>query len=807
MTIMNQSSFIKSPFLKSLLTTALLFSLVEMLSAQGQEPRLYQRWGKFGVGRLVTMVNNLNNIGDGQMRWPNLAHLPAMEYPYNPEEGGRHIHYATGISFHIGGYSLDLGPSYDPLTADRDNLSPRVESGDRTYYRYYNGFHFEGFPEFLSSNINSPLPLSNDPSTWPENGFPDRLPSRDWYHDSRFPAYQNFYQRTGTQGAPLPKDTSGFPGIGPNGEVLADQEFFAVNFSINRELVETPDIQNGKLMVYTTMHGLSYSGDDYDDFLMFRWTVTNIGNTPINRAYLGMLVDFDFPWASYRRFDSYNRVDNYAYDSTLQMVYGWDGDGTITPPNIGTWPRNVLPRLVDGTTIERASLAGVMFLQTPKVRNPIDSSVTNIEHGVSTWDAFYLRSKNTFNGMGSTAWRFYWNNIANRSPDGDGPQDGWDPDDLNRDGKDDWTWERPFPAGSEALYSNGYKCEFTINSGGSSFFLRPGETDTLVVAVVMGESRAQLFENALSAREIYELGYKPPRPPAPPMVRAYPSSNSVTLIWDDRSENDSLNLANGREPFEGYKLYRSSNGGLTWGDRFITDANGNRIDDAPIQQWDLQNGISGFSTRRPNFFIGNDTGLDAIIEVAQKDTSILERNSRGDTLFFGTFSAGQRTGRRIFVDRNLINGINYIYAVVAYSAGENIPGGRKPFQNGRTLTGNATQIVRVTPAASRANTASDLDLIRVVPNPYRGRSDFERSQNEGEIRFTRLPRKCTIKIFNSVGELVQTLQHDEASSGQGEGIARWNLRSRENRNVAPGLYFFIVESELGSKTGKFVIIR
>ena len=166
------------------------------LFAQAQEPKLYQRWGNFGVGKLVTTQNNLNCIADGQMRWPVWAHHPAMEYPYNPETGGRHIMYAVGISFHVGGFCQDYGPSFNPAQSaagEDPTTTARVESGDRTYYRYYDGFHFEGFPEFVAPGEDTSIPVSNDPSSWPEK-WPGSYPSSDWYHDLRFPEYKNAFQ-------------------------------------------------------------------------------------------------------------------------------------------------------------------------------------------------------------------------------------------------------------------------------------------------------------------------------------------------------------------------------------------------------------------------------------------------------------------------------------------------------------------------------------------------------------------------------------------------------------------------------------
>jgi hypothetical protein len=93
----------------------------------------------------------------------------------------------------------------------------------------------------------------------------------------------------------------------------------------------------------------------------------------------------------------------------------------------------------------------------------------------------------------------------------------------------------------------------------------------------------------------------------------------------------------------------------------------------------------------------------------------------------------------------------------------------------------------------------------VVPNPYRVINPQETDLTSRMIKFTHLPEICTIKIFNVSGELIKTLLHDNNS--QIESEERWNLRSEEDREVAPGLYFYHLDSKLGSKIGKFVIIK
>ncbi len=98
----------------------------------------------------------------------------------------------------------------------------------------------------------------------------------------------------------------------------------------------------------------------------------------------------------------------------------------------------------------------------------------------------------------------------------------------------------------------------------------------------------------------------------------------------------------------------------------------------------------------------------------------------------------------------------------------------------------------------------------VVPNPYVGSASFEAERfaisgrGERRIEFRALPAHCTIRIYTVRGELVQTLYHD----GSTQGFVAWDLRSKDNLEVAPGLYIFHVDGgDAGKKIGKFAIIK
>ncbi|HVO74728.1 MAG TPA: hypothetical protein VMT35_11940, partial [Ignavibacteriaceae bacterium] len=115
---------------------------------------------------------------------------------------------------------------------------------------------------------------------------------------------------------------------------------------------------------------------------------------------------------------------------------------------------------------------------------------------------------------------------------------------------------------------------------------------------------------------------------------------------------------------------------------------------------------------------------------------------------------------------------------------------------------------------------ANLDAIRVVPNPYivtnswEPRNPYANGRGERELHFTHLPPKCTIRIFNIKGQLINTLEHDASGSlsqeqvPQYNGTLIWNMLSEDNLEISYGIYIYHVDAPgIGEKIGKFVVIK
>ena len=107
---------------------------------------------------------------------------------------------------------------------------------------------------------------------------------------------------------------------------------------------------------------------------------------------------------------------------------------------------------------------------------------------------------------------------------------------------------------------------------------------------------------------------------------------------------------------------------------------------------------------------------------------------------------------------------------------------------------------------------SDIDRVRVIPNPYVSANKWEQGlaglttgRGERRIDFINLPPECTIRIYTTYGELVNTIRHESTML---DGTESWNLLSKDDREIAFGVYIYHIETPEGvSKIDKLAIIK
>lgn len=112
------------------------------------------------------------------------------------------------------------------------------------------------------------------------------------------------------------------------------------------------------------------------------------------------------------------------------------------------------------------------------------------------------------------------------------------------------------------------------------------------------------------------------------------------------------------------------------------------------------------------------------------------------------------------------------------------------------------------PVINQETIKSDINQIRVVPNPYVVSSLYEpefgelRREPLRQIQFINLPPECTIHIFTIDADLVKTIYHSSTS-----GTSVWDLRTEGNREIAPGVYIYVVKTQNSEYMERFAVIK
>lgn len=179
--------------------------------------------------------------------------------------------------------------------------------------------------------------------------------------------------------------------------------------------------------------------------------------------------------------------------------------------------------------------------------------------------------------------------------------------------------------------------------GSGPFNLPARKTERFSTCWVFGIDEQSMLQNGNVAQRIYDSDYRFARPPRQPKLTAVPGDKQVVLIWDDLAELS-------RDPiygydFEGYRIYRSTDPQFL-DVQPITDASGNQafLFGKPLAQFDLVDGLKGPHPLQLGEEVGNPLGIH--------------------------FYMGDDTGlRHYFVDRDVINGRTYYYAITAYDKG------------------------------------------------------------------------------------------------------------------------------------------
>ena len=428
------------------------------------------------------------------------------------------------------------------------------------------------------------------------------------------------------------------------------------------------------------------------------------------------------------------------------------------------------------------------------------------------------------------------------------------------DGFTPYNWPQPTEAqliqlGVTDLPTSGYDIageQYAGNPNANSFHLvnDPGTEDTrflvsygpfttigpedslrIVIGIICGEYYDHLLQNAFWAKQIYDNNYVGPAPPPSPSltVKAV-GGGKVRLEWNTQSET-AIDPISKEVEFEGYRVWRSrtevqddfvllaefdmleveENGEPFIGDtRYGLGLPGQFKDDDGLYKFYTED----YQGEREDYY-GKHQGLECgAIGVDSNDDGIIDPNLKdehGNPL--------ERVTGYYYIDENVAELFTYYYSVTAYDRGV-------PEQGVEALdsaiNNNMTYIRPSNPAGTvfdrdKGSVKSTLDDIRVVPNPYRGTEvyssnewgQWENAHSEYDRRmdFVNLPQgEVTIRIYTLAGDLVQTLGPIVFEEGE-PGRITWDMLTRNRQRIVSGVYIYSVETDMGTKIGKFAVIR
>src|SRR5690606_34001251 len=214
----------------------------------------------------------------------------------------------------------------------------------------------------------------------------------------------------------------------------------------------------------------------------------------------------------------------------------------------------------------------------------------------------------------------------------------------------------------------------------------------------------------------------------------------------------------------------------------------------------------------PDYFNDASTGVDDWYawRVYRKQGALLvndpldEKTLSKWELIFETTDRNQT----VFIDSNVVRGLDYYYAVTAVDDGSQNNGifpGQK-IESSRFVSVSKIPAVPYKPGLSTL----EENQVRVVPNPA---STYAQggalSYGHGDkISFFNLPYKCKLTIFTETGDIVKVIEHVGTADNE------WDQRTDSNQFVSSWIYILAITdaealdgSKLENQYVKFVIIR
>lgn len=354
------------------------------------------------------------------------------------------------------------------------------------------------------------------------------------------------------------------PGDFVEGEFVSDRDIFGV----------LRDDYNMGLIVKQTAY--SYGRPYAENLLFVRFRVKNQSSSDYDDCYVGFQADLKPDFYA----DDY--IQNWAiapYDTKPSFFYKWDANGVAQRD--------------DSSHFDDLWIGPVGYIGVGMVETPDDQGVTSFHYFADDnspiEDEYFtaIMTNDTSASLPNLDWYFHGSDPAFDDPS------LWQEIDM------------------DAL--PGAEITFIIASG--PFDIPSGDSVDFAIVLAIGDDSSDLSETVQTAYFMAkERAYQGSGPPAVPKITAVPGDGNVRLFWDNAAES-SVDAISGLQDFEGYRIYKSLDRGLTWGEP-ITNFYGDVIGYVPIMQFDLIDSLSGLDPAygpdfpNANKWLGDDTGIE-----------------------------------------------------------------------------------------------------------------------------------------------------------------------------------------------------
>lgn len=582
--------------------------------------------------QVESIITNWGSVGNG-----NGSINQAGVWPKGTGHG--HLHEMTGM---ILTRTQDINGDTVTVIADGYGASSDASDVDpNTNIRW----KFQPLPGYLNANASEPeIANSRNPGSWPAT-WPD-------------------------QGSEYDGLWNGYFGLN---QFNADQEVFYVMDDLSNTEYEYYPIdgnqEDGGLGLQVRVRLFQWSQALAKDILFMQYEVSNIGNqtytTDINNKPIifGGYTDVNPAGAG-------TSDDAAGFDNDEDIVFGFSSTGQ------GSWQqfRDIAPGYI-----------GWKFLESPGLDfdltdNDNDGLVDETRDNPAGTFAFspcgnYRDPVEHWSGDEDCDWNELIDDVGSDGigpdqegypgPDSDGTEGNGRPDQgepnfgrLDNDESDQiglTSFYAPLFGAvnihdEETVWPNVQPGFFDVPSqgvnqiwifGSGAFQLAPNTSQRFSTSFVFGANEQAMFRSAAVAQRIYDSDYRFAVPPKQPKLRAIAGDKKITLVWDALAEI-SRDPVYG-EDFEGYRIIKSTDPQFNDAED-VTDSFGNSVYKRSVAQFDKINGLTGYHELQfgeeigiPNgvhYYMGDDTGL-----------------------------------QHTYTDTDVINGITYYYALIAYDAG------------------------------------------------------------------------------------------------------------------------------------------